>query len=305
MATEVVRGELCSALVDSLPSTALEVVFEIYIERGVRALSTAWHARRWLLEQFGVLRGSPEFCLAARHAARRLVLPRYRKVAGMRVYERPAIEDAPNPLRLNVGSMTFVAGMAGSGKTTTVRLLAAAYARALLSLQSTGERAADASTGHGTQASVHVAHLAGAPSAQFLHANMAAAAQRERLAVLYTCESIVLREQEQDTTITHMADMARKGVMHCLFALRIPSTARTAWHVSKAADRIVVTLGKDPHTHGRTELAQQASALLGFDPTVLGRVFAEMPVYATLTFERDPAYDRGAPLCAANVLMFA
>jgi len=277
-----------------LPSLAIECIYEHYIEAGVRSRGTPWGAQEWLASQYP-LRGSPEFCNAARRKDKHVAS----RVAGMCLCPWPGIECAPNVL--GTSSATLVVGMwRSSGRTTSMNALAQEYAHTSVSGDDTSTVCAPMPV-----TSCERGRYSVRPDS--LRAYLRTLGQDTHYGIVTVDANLFLLRRYQNVSdpIRNLAALLQS--VHSDANAHLIVTVTATQHiadarVSSAADRILIVMGRHS-TSERTELAQYVANMLGLGEGALITPFVSLAPYAQLILERRPGHARDEPFHHTNTII--
>nr|UDO47352.1 hypothetical protein [Pandoravirus massiliensis] len=260
---------------DPALSLAAERVFEFYIADHMSCLSqrpsvvARVEIARWLAKAVkGPLRASREFRAAARRATSRLRLC-YRHFGDLCVHQWPGLAGLDRPVDDGSarGSVTFVVGLPGSGKTYASTRLCAAMTQAMA--RASGRLNAPCVRTH---AMIDIVHR---PDGQTIDQAIA-----EHLAAAPYARAVSV-EDRMNNHGSDIETLRERGFHVMLYQRRTISRPFT----QNTIDRVLVALGPRGSSCRSQSLSEYVAALVGGDAAALDALFAAAPSYTYIWFE--------------------
>ncbi|ATE82252.1 hypothetical protein psal_cds_899 [Pandoravirus salinus] len=270
---DTVTGQVLSWRSPAL-SLALERVFEFYIAdetnarlQGKTSVVARAEAARWVVGcATGPLRGSPEFCAAARRAVRQLSLA-CKRIASVCVHQWAGLTglDRPPDAGDGRGSITLLVGNPGSGKSYASIRLCPSMSQALA--RSSGL----------TNAPFNGLHymVVGPDTGRSLDDNVA----RHHLSYGLHARAAVTYGKGHDYT-NNVKELHGRG-FHVMVT-EYPVVPLPRFDV---VDRVLVALGPRDSRRRQDALSASVAAVVDIDPATLKALFDAAPDYAYLWFE--------------------
>ncbi|AVK75254.1 hypothetical protein pqer_cds_832 [Pandoravirus quercus] len=256
-------------------SLALERVFEFYLAdendlhlQGKTSAVARAEAARWIAGcAAGPLRGSPEFCAAARRAIRTLSLV-CKRIAGVCVHQwagLAGLDRPPDDAREGTrGSITLVVGGAGSGKSYASRRLCSAMSQAM-------------------------ARASGRPDAPCIAADcMIVEPHSDRPLDEDAAHYLSLRPHARAALVhAEGRDYMGNAEKLCARGFHVVVVGYPTVDAPRpdAVDRVLVALGPRDSRCRYDALSANVASIVGVDPTALKVLFDAAPDYAYLWFE--------------------